>query len=94
MELSDSHQRFEFTPEQVRLLHNKSGEPVHVSVKETNKVYLVIEEGVVPTLDDDYIRLGLAHAAEQAKHGDEGEWDLEEIKAAGRALLAQQKRQS
>lgn len=94
MELASSHDRFEFTPEQVQLLQNQHGEPLHVPVKETNKVYLVIEKGTVPTLDEDYIRQGLAHAAEQAARGDEDEWDVEGIKAAGRELLARRKRQS
>ena len=94
MKLTNSHERFEFTPEQVQLLHNHGGEPLHVPVQETNKMYLVIEEGVIPTLDEDYIRQGLAHAAEQAERGDEGEWDVEEIKAAGRELLAQRKRRT
>ena len=94
MELASSHDRFEFTPEQVAVLQNQHGEPLHVPVKATNKVYLVIEKGVIPTLDEDYIRQGLAHAAEQAAHGEEGEWDVEEIKAAGRELLAQRSRQS
>ncbi len=94
MELAGSHDRFEFTPEQLQTLQNQRGEPLQVPVKETNKVYLVIEKGVIPTLDEDYIRQGLAHAAEQVARGDEGEWDVEEIKAAGRELLAQQMRQS
>ena len=94
MKLTNSHERFEFTPEQVQLLHNQGGEPLHVPVQETNKVYLVIEEGVIPTLDEDYIRKGLAHAAEQVERGDEGEWDVEDIKAAGRELLTRRKRQT
>lgn len=94
MELASSHDRFEFTPEQVQVLQNQHGEPLHVPVKETNKVYLVIEKGIIPTLDEDYIRQGLAHAAEQVERGEEGEWSVEEIKAAGREMLANRKRQS
>ena len=94
MELSQPQDRFEFTPEQVELLHSKGGEPLHVSVKETNKVYLVIEEGVLSTLDESYIREGLAHAAEQVVCGDEGDWSVEEIKAAGREMLARNTRRS
>jgi hypothetical protein len=94
MELVSPHDRFQFTPEQVQVLESQHGEPLQVPVKETNKVYLVIEKGVISTLDEDYIRQGLAHAAEQAARGDEAEWDVEEIKAAGRELLAQRKQQS
>ena len=94
MELSSPHDRFQFTPEQVQVLEGQRGEPLQVPVKATNKVYLVIEKGVISTLDEDYIRHGLAHSAEQAACGDESDWDVEEIKAAGRELLAQRKQQS
>jgi hypothetical protein len=94
MELVSPHDRFHFTPEQVQVLEDQHGEPLQVPVKETNKVYLVIEKGVISTLDEDYVRQGLAHAAEQAARGDEGDWDVEEIKAAGRELLARRKQQS
>ena len=93
MNQTNSSLPFEFTAEQVELLHNKGGQPLHVPVKETNKVYLVIEEGVIPTLDEGYVKRGLAHAAEQIERGEIADWDLEEIKAAGRALLAQQRQQ-
>jgi hypothetical protein len=94
MELSPSHAQFEFTPEQVRVLQDHRGEPLQVPVAATNKVYLVIEKGIIPTLDDDYLRQGLAHAAEQAARGEDDEWDVEQIKAAGRELLAKLRQQS
>ena len=94
MELAGSHDRFQFTPDQVRVLESQQGEPLQVPVEGTNKVYLVIEKGIIPTLDEDYIRQGLAHAAEQAARGDEANWDIDEIKAAGRELLARRKQQS
>lgn len=94
MEFASSHDRFQFTPEQLQVLESQHGEPIQVPVKETNKVYLVIEKGTISTLDEDYIRQGLAHAAEQAARGDEADWDAEEIKAAGRELLAQRKQQT
>ena len=94
MELVNPHDRFQFTPEQVQVLESQHGEPLQVPVKETNKVYLVVEKGVISSLDEDYIRQGLVHAAEQAACGDEADWDVEEIKAAGRELLARRKQQS
>lgn len=81
---------FEFTPDQRRVLASNPEQVLHIPVAETNKVYLVIEEGVLPTLDEEYIRNGLAHAAEQAAEGAEAVWNPVEIKAAGRALLAKQ----
>jgi hypothetical protein len=94
MELISSNDRFEFTAEQIRMLQTSDGAPLQVPVHETDKVYLVVEQGTIPTLEDDYIRQGLAHAADQAARGDEAEWDAEEVKAAGRQLLANIKRQS
>ena len=94
MSTNEAFARFEFTPEQVEILHNNGGEPVHVQVKETNKVYLVIEQGEIPTLDDDYIRQGLEEAARAVERGEVADWDVEEIKAAGRALFDQRRQQS
>jgi hypothetical protein len=94
MELRPSHDRFEFTPEQLELLRAQGETPLHVEVKETKKIYLVVEEGVIPTLDQKYIRQGLAHAAQQVEQGDVSEWDPDEIKAAGRELLTRRKQDS
>jgi hypothetical protein len=94
MELHQSHNQFEFTPEQLEVLRNHTGMPLHVPVKQTSKIYLVIEEGVIPTLDEEYIRQGLEHAAEQVRRGEVAEFSAEEIKAAGREMLAQRGRPS
>ncbi len=51
--------------------------------KRLNKVYLVIEKGVISTLDEEYIRRGLAHAAEQAARGDEADWNVERNQGCG-----------
>jgi hypothetical protein len=85
---------FEFTPQQIQLLQNRGGEPIHVSVKSTKKVYLVIEQGILPTIDEDYIRGGLAHAAAQVERGEVGEWNSDEIKAVGRQRLARRRQDS
>ena len=76
--------------EQRRVLASNPEQVLHIPVAETNKVYLVIEEGVLPKLDEEYIKNGLAHAAEQVAQGAEAVWDPVEIKAAGRALLAKE----
>jgi hypothetical protein len=88
MELTNPHESFEFTPEQLQLLRATGGKPLHVPVKETNKVYLVVEEGAISTLDEDYIRQGLAHAAAQIERGEVADWDIDEIRAACRATLS------
>jgi len=46
-----------------------------------------------PTLDEEYIREGLAHAAQQVERGEVADWDVEEIKAAARERLAQRQRE-
>ncbi len=94
MEVNHPPERFEFTPEQLALLQSQDGQPLHVPDQTTQKVYLVVEEGVIPTLDEAYIRQGLAHAAEQAAQGGEQVWSAEEIKAAGRKLLTQRNQQA
>ncbi len=86
--------QFEFTPEQIRVLRSQPGQALHVAVAETNKVYLLVEEGTLSALDEEYIRQGLAHAANQIAQGDEEEWNPEQIKAAGRELLARRSRGS
>jgi hypothetical protein len=91
MDVANPTEEFHFTPEQVRLLNNQQGKPLQVPVAETSKVYLVVEQGVISTLDEEYIREGLAHAAKQVSDGQEADWDVNEIKAAGRELLAQRK---
>jgi hypothetical protein len=88
MSISSYSDQFEFTPEQIRVLRSQPGQALHVSVAETNKVYLLVEEGTLSALDEEYIRQGLAHAANQVAQGVEEEWDPEQIKAAGRELLA------
>jgi hypothetical protein len=85
---------FEFTPQQIHLLENRGGEPVQVSVKSTNKVYLVIEQGVLPPLDEELIRKGLAHASAQVERGEVADWNSAEIKAVGRAKLANGRQES
>ena len=89
MSTDTSPNGFQFTPDQLRMLQSQLGEPLRVAVEETKKVYLVVEEGALPTLDENYIRQGLAHAAEQASRGEEAEWNTNEIKAAARQLLTQ-----
>jgi hypothetical protein len=92
MEMNQSHLQFEFTPEQLEVLRTHPDVALHIPVKQTSKVYLVIEEGVIPTLDEDYIRQGLEHAAEQVRRGEVADFSAEEIKAAGREMLSQIRR--
>lgn len=52
------------------------------------------EKGAVPaTLDYEYVRQGLAHAAEQVQRGEVADWDAAEIKTLGREFLAARQRE-
>ncbi|HEX4412133.1 MAG TPA: hypothetical protein VH107_00805 [Lacipirellulaceae bacterium] len=93
MQLTDAKSPFEFTPEQVQLLRTRAGEPMHVSVKEMNKVYWVVEQGMIPALDEEYFRRGLNKAAESIARGDVQDWDSNEINESGREFLAQRQQQ-
>lgn len=55
----------QLTPEQRQALAARPGEPVHIADEATQKVYLLVEEGAVPTLDEEYIRRGLEVARGQ-----------------------------
>jgi hypothetical protein len=63
---------------------------------QTQKVYVVIEENFNLPVDDAYLRRLLEEADEDIRNGDVADWDVEEIKAEGRKLLAerQAKRQA
>lgn len=71
-----------------------SGGAVQIEDAETNKVYLIVEQGFASTLDESYIRQGLDHAADQVRRGEESTWSPEEIKAVGRELMAKRRTQS
>jgi hypothetical protein len=60
----------QLTPEQRQALAARPGEPVHITDEETHKVYLLVEEGVVPTLDEEYIRQRLEVARDQIARGE------------------------
>ena len=60
----------QLTPELRQALQDRPGQPIHIEDAETDKVYLLIEQGVVPTLDNQYIGEGLELAREQIESGE------------------------
>jgi len=62
--------KLQLTPEQRQALAAHPGQPVHIEDGETQKVYLLIEQGVVPTLEEEYIRQGLETARGQIARGE------------------------
>ena len=74
----------QLTPEQRQALAARPGEPVHIADEQTQKVYLLVEEGVVPSLDEEYIRQGLEIARGQITRGEVSTAPIESVIAEAR----------
>jgi hypothetical protein len=83
----------QLTPEMRAALIAHPGEALHIADKETGKVYLVLEQGVVPELEEDFIRARLEEGFTAIERGEEEEWDSASIKAEGRRILQQRQSQ-
>ena len=59
----------ELTPEQRQAVLAGAGLPLHIHDPQTQKVYLLIEQGVEPTLEEAYIRGGLDLARDASDGG-------------------------
>ena len=70
---------FELTPEQRDAVRASDGTPLHIHDTETQKVFLLIEQGEEPTLEEGYIRQGLQLARQQIEDGKLGTTNIEEI---------------
>jgi hypothetical protein len=57
------------SPEQRQAVLAQSGEPVHIQDAETQKVYLLVEQGAFPQLEEEYIRQGLEAVRQQTASG-------------------------
>jgi hypothetical protein len=75
--MDTSHLRL--TPEMRAALLARPGEPLHIADDETHKVYLVIEQGACPELEDDYIREGLDLARNQIARGEVCDSTIDQI---------------
>ena len=71
--------RFQLTPEQRKALAQSHGEPIQIEDDETRRVYLVIEEGTLASLDEDYINNGLQIAREQIARGEVSVAAIDEV---------------
>jgi len=78
-------------PELRQVLITHGGEPLHLVDDQTQKVYLLIEEEALSPIDDDYLRKLIQEANEEVERGDIADWDIEEVKAEGRRLLAERR---
>jgi hypothetical protein len=60
----------QLTPEIRQALAAHPDEPLYIADAETQKVYVILEKGQFPQLEDDYIREGLELAREQIAQGE------------------------
>jgi len=80
---------FELTPEQRQAVLAGAGQPLHIHDPQTQKVFLLIEQGVEPTLDEEYIRHGLDLAREQIGQGEVAHGNIEAVIAEAKRRHAQ-----
>lgn len=64
-----SSQPLQLTPEMRAALLAHPGEPLHIADEELRKVFIVIEQGSFPELEEEYVRSGLELAREQIARG-------------------------
>jgi hypothetical protein len=69
----------QLTPEMRAALLAHPGEPLHIADDETRKIYLVIEQGACPELEDDYIREGLDLARDQISRGEVSTTSIDQV---------------
>lgn len=69
----------QLTDEQRQALLVHPGQPVHITDAETRKVYLLLEQGAFPELEEEYIRQGLELAREQIARGQVSTASIDEV---------------
>jgi Arc/MetJ-type ribon-helix-helix transcriptional regulator len=79
----------QLTPEMREALQANPGLPVHIADKETRKVYLLVEQGAFPDIEEEYIRQGLELAREQIASGNESTASIHEVIEKARQVHSQ-----
>ena len=80
-------------PAQLRdALDAQGGARLFLRDDETQRVYVLIEEGAA-AVDDEYLRRLLAEADEDIARGDVAPLDMEEVRREGRRILAERQAQ-
>lgn len=69
----------DLTPEQREAALANAGMPIHVHDSVSRKVFVLIEQGVEPTLEQEYIRHGLEVAREQIERGELADGGMESV---------------
>jgi hypothetical protein len=69
----------QLTPQQREALSISPGQPIHISDSETRKVYLLLEQGTLPELEEDYVREGLEVARAEIGRGEVSTASIDEV---------------
>jgi hypothetical protein len=81
----------ELTPAQRDALLAQPDAPVYIADQETRKIYMLVEKGRFPELEEDYVRAKLEEGFAAIERGEVEKWDSEAIKIAGRKILGGQR---
>lgn len=82
----------QLTPEQRAAVLAHPGEPVHIADEATQKVYLLLEQGVFPELEEEFVRARLEEGFAAVDRGEVEAWDAASIKMEGRKILEARQR--
>ena len=83
MNISD----LELTPAQRQALLAQPDAPVYIANQQTRKIYMLVEKGRFPELEEEYIRTRLEEGFAAIERGEVEDWDSASIKAEGRETL-------
>lgn len=79
----------QLTPEMRQALVANPHQPVYIADRETQKIYLLVEKGKLPQLDDQYIRARLEEGFAAIERGEVEDWSAASIKEEGRQILGE-----
>lgn len=79
------------TPEMRQALAASGGSPIHIQDPETLQVYVVQQQPVEITLDEDYMRSEIQVALDQLDRGECEEWDIEAVIAEAKRRFGEQR---
>jgi hypothetical protein len=69
----------QLTPEIRQALAAHPDEPLYIADAETQKIYVILEKGQFPQLEDDYVRESLELAREQIARGETSNATIQEL---------------
>lgn len=79
--------QIQLSPELRIALDAQSGMPIHIHDRETQKVYLLIEQGALPELEEDELLRLLQPALEDETRGDVALLDMDAVKREAEKML-------